>query len=264
MTKWRAAKIITINSSVREVLNFPKEKEVRLPAVASEQPINKNSSNQKCKFNVISIGRFVPLKGFDMTIQAFGHFYHQQNEVDRSQLELTLIGKGPQLSQLKKLTKELKIESAVKFIDWMTRSELDEYFRQSSVFFFPSHEGAGMVVPEALSFGLPVLCYDNIGPGEFINESCGRKIPYSTPRKSIVTFSGHLSSIFQNSTLQQQLSEGAKVHFEKYFTWERKGKIISETYAEILGFKKNDKNQSEEIENLTTKKEQVEVIVTTH
>lgn len=263
ITKWKAAKIITINSSVREILNFPEEKEVRLPAVASEQILHKNSLNKKCKFNVISIGRFVPLKGFDVTIQAFGHFYHKQNEIDRSRLELTLIGKGPQLSQLKELAKELKIEAAVKFIDWMTRAELDKYFQQSSVFFFPSHEGAGMVVPEALSFSLPVLCYDNIGPGEFIDESCGRKIQYSTPRESIVEFSKYLNLFFKNPKLQQQLSEGAQVHFKKYFTWEHKGRIISEAYADILGLDKNDKNDSEKRESLVSKKEKVDTIATT-
>ena len=245
MTKFRAAKIITINSSVREVLNFPKEKEVRLPAVATQRPQLKNELTEKCKFNVISIGRFVSLKGFDVTIQAFGHFYHQQKVEDQSRLELTLIGKGPQLNQLKKLAKELKIETAVKFIDWMTRAELDEYFQQSSVFFFPSHEGAGMVVPEALSFGLPVLCYDNIGPGEFIDDTCGRKIPYSTPRESIVTFSEILSSLFQNPELQMQLAKGAQVHFEKYFTWERKGRIISEAYLDILFPERNDGKEEE-------------------
>ena len=41
------------------------------------------------------------------------------------------------------------------------------------LFSFPSHEGAGMVVAEAMSFGLPVVCLNNEGPGEFITTNCG-------------------------------------------------------------------------------------------
>lgn len=234
MTKWRAAKIFTMNSSVKNLLHFSKEKEVRLPSVGTQAPALQQSSSTKKLFNILSIGRFVPLKGFDMTIQSFAHFYHQQTPEAQAELQLTLIGKGPQRGYMEQLVKELNVVSAVKIIDWMTRSELDEYFYQSSVFLFPSHEGAGMVVPEAMSFGVPVVCYDNIGPGEFVNAQCGFKVPYTNPRESIVTFAGYLNLLFHEKEIQQELSEGARAHFEKYFTWERKGEIISQAYLDVL------------------------------
>lgn len=234
IAKWRASKIIAINSSVQEVLNFPKEKEIRLPAVATTTPKRKKINSKNKIFNVLSIGRFTPLKGFDITIEAFGHFYHQLNIEDKFDVQLTLIGKGSEKKRLQQLTEDLGITHAVNFIDWMSRADLDEYFSTSSVFLFPSHEGAGMVVPEALSFGLPVLCFDNIGPGEFIDETCGLKVQYSNPRESIVMFSKYLSLLFHEEEIQEELSQGAIRQFEKYFTWERKGKIISEAYLDIL------------------------------
>ncbi len=234
IAKWKASKIITINSSVQEVLNFPKEKEIRLPAVATTTPNRKKRKSKNNKFNILSIGRFTPLKGFDITIEAFGHFYHQLNIEDKYDVQLTLIGKGSEKKALQQLAEDLEIAHAVNFIDWMSRAELDEYFATSSVFLFPSHEGAGMVVPEALSFGLPVLCFDNIGPGEFIDKTCGMKVEYSNPRESIVMFSKHLNLLFHENEIQEELSQGAIRQFEKYFTWERKGKIISEAYLDIL------------------------------
>ena len=235
ITKWKAQKIITINSSVKSVLNFPNKKEVRLPAVAST--IAKESTavaNTNKKFNVLSIGRFVPLKGFDIAIEAFGHFYHGQEDSVKEQLQLTLIGKGPQKNVLQKLVRDLDLDDAVQFIDWMPKSELNNYFQTSSVFLFASHEGAGMVVPEALSFGLPVLCFDNIGPGELISKNCGIKIKYSNPRESIVTFSKHLASFFNSKETLDKLSLGAKQHFIENFTWERKGEMISKAYIDVL------------------------------
>jgi len=234
ITKWKAAKIITINSSVQKELGFSQNKEIRLPAVATRPAPEHIETLTYNMFNILSIGRFVPLKGFDITIEAFAKFYHRQNGLDQNRLKLTLIGKGPEKERLEKLTRILQVEEAVEFIDWMTRSELDTYFSSSSVFLFPSHEGAGMVVPEALSFGLPVLCFDNIGPGEFIDGSCGMKVGYTTPRDSIVSFSKYLQLLFKEPALQARLADGAKRHFENNFTWERKGKKISDAYRAIL------------------------------
>lgn len=237
ITKWKSQKIITINSSVKSVLKFDSNKEIRLPAVAAKIEIenlsNIGASSEK-KFNVLSIGRFVPLKGFDIAIESFGHFYHGQKDEVKKQLQLTLIGKEPQREKLKKLVKDLGLIKAVQFIEWMPKSELHNYFQASSVFLFPSHEGAGMVVPEALSFKLPIICYDNIGPGELISSNCGIKVNYTTPCESIVTFSKHLSDLYNSDRILEELSNGAKDHFVQKFTWSRKGEVISKAYQDIL------------------------------
>jgi len=237
ITRWKAQKIITINSSVQKYLGFDEKKEIHLPAVAAPRPINNGCSNQsssKEKFNVLSIGRFVPLKGFDITIKSFGQFYHAQEASIKKQLQLTLIGKGPQKPALQELVTTLNLEEAVVFIEWMPQSELHQFFRSSALFLFPSHEGAGMVVPEALSFNLPILCFDNEGPGELMDATCGIKVSYSNPEESIQAFSTHLATLYFSDEKRHVLSEGAGIYFKKYLTWERKGKIFSEAYREIL------------------------------
>ena len=239
ITRWKAEKIITINSSVKECLDFNEKKEVRLPAVAAIQPeenypFNSIQNLKEQKFNILSIGRYVPLKGFDITIKAFSHFYHSQKPEFKNQLQLTLIGKGPEKPALKKLVRNLNLENAVEFIEWMPKSELQNFFRSSALFLFPSHEGAGMVVPEALSFSLPILCFDNEGPGELMDNTCGFKVPYSNPEESIQAFSKYLNLLFHSVEKRSELSKGAKIYFEKQLTWERKGKLISEAYREIL------------------------------
>jgi len=103
----------------------------------------------KDTFTIISIGRFVPLKGFDLCLKSFAKFYHNLNQKSKSKVKLQLIGKDPQLYFLKNLAKKLDIKNAVEFIAWMNRVQLKEKYQSSHLFLFPSHEGAGMVVPEA-------------------------------------------------------------------------------------------------------------------
>ena len=110
---------------------------------------------------------------------------------------------------------------------------MDNYYKTSSVFFFSSHEGAGMVIAEALSFGLPVVCFDNYGPGELTNDKCAIRIPYSSYDKSIEDFSKALVKIYENKELLQTMSLEARKLFEEKYTWEAKGREINSLYLKL-------------------------------
>ncbi len=45
------------------------------------------------------------------------------------------------------------------------------------------------VTIEALSMGLPIVCLDHCGFAEVVDESCGIKIPVTTPREVVEGFS---------------------------------------------------------------------------
>ena len=233
LTVFFADEILAVNSSVAEVLPYSRYKITILPAIAS-QPVNPKKLDTK-KFRVLSIGRFVPLKGFDLTISAFAEFYKTQSLSRQQNLILSLIGKGPERERLEQLAQASGIPSnAIEFIEWMDREKLNDYFNSSTLFLFPSHEGAGMVVPEALSFGLPVICLDNYGPGESVSSKCGFKIPHTDYETTIKSLSGKLEQCFQDTTLLKQMSKAAKEHFKDNFLWNRKGMILADIYNNAL------------------------------
>jgi len=234
LCKWNADHIIGINSTIKEVLNLADEKLTVLPAVACETGLNKAPIKNKDTFTIISIGRFVPLKGFDLCLKSFAKFYHNLNQESKPKVKLQLIGKGPQLDFLKNLAKKLEIINAVEFIAWMDRVQLKEKYQSSHLFLFPSHEGAGMVVPEALSFGLPVVCLNNCGPGEMVDESCGRIASYENPTKTVEELSNFLKDLYYNRVLLFTLSKGALKQYKTKFTWNRKGEALNKIYTKIL------------------------------
>jgi len=243
ITKWKAAKILCINSSVEKVLNLPKNKVVLMPAVASHIPekLERNTDD----FQLLSIGRFVHLKGFDLTIKSFAKFYKSQPSEKQLQLKLILIGKGPLKAELEKLTESLDVGQAVSFIDWIDRRDLDQYFANASVFLFPSHEGAGMVVPEALSFGTPVLCLDNIGPGESIDRDSGVKIASNKYDEAVDALAIELCKMYESPEYLNDLSKGAEKRFSEMFTWFRKGEVIASIYNELVPVKTPFNEQAE-------------------
>ena len=50
-----------------------------------------------------------------------------------------------------------------------------EEMRKADLFLFPSFEGGGMVVLEALAHGLPVVCLQYGGPGEMVSTARGSR-----------------------------------------------------------------------------------------
>lgn len=222
-----------MNTSVPEKLNIDKNKYSLYPSVASEDFYQKDEVPQKSDFTIISVGRFVPLKGFDLTIRSFANFLNQLSKNDKGKCKLILVGAGEQKTFYEDLIKQNKIENFTEIVEWIDRKDLMKIYEKSSVFLFPSHEGAGMVVPEALSFGLPVVCLENEGPGEFINHTCGFTIPQQGYNETLQGLSKALHRLFSEKNLQKEMGTGARERFNERFSWEKRGEHLNSIYNQI-------------------------------
>ncbi len=225
--------ICCMNSSVASVLRLQPHQWGLMPSVATEDNGYLESPTHD-RFTVISAGRLVPLKGFDLTILAFAGLVAQLPEEEKAKVELIVVGSGPELTFYRELAQTHQIAHHTRFIEWMDRSELLQLFKAASVFLFPSHEGAGMVVAEALSFALPVICLDNSGPGEFINASCGIKVPDNGHYAATVSgLTEALHRIYSDQNNYQHMRRAARACFEQYFHWDRRGEQLQHIYQNL-------------------------------
>jgi glycosyltransferase involved in cell wall biosynthesis len=224
--------ILGMNSGVSAVLKINKVPFSIMPSVATEDNFCENYI-EKQNFNVISVGRFVPLKGFDLTIRSFASFINSIVMEKRSNCKLTLVGTGPEKEFYKKIIAENNIQAYVEIIEWIDRNELMKLYEKSSLFLFPSHEGAGMVVAEALSFGLPVICLDNEGPGEFINSKCGFAVTQLEYNKTVLELKEALSKLYFDKNLLGKMSIEARKHFLDKFTWDSRGEYLKTIYTQL-------------------------------
>jgi len=222
--------ILCMNSEVEKMIPLETISHSIMPSVASEN--NVFSAITKPTFRILSIGRLVPLKGFDLTIKAFKKCLDVVENKDS--LILTIVGSGPEKEFYHKLVKDLKIENNVEFIEWVKRDQLKEIYLSASVFLFPSHEGAGMVVSEALSYGLPVICLDNSGPGEFINENCGFAVSVTDYETTISELALKLVKLIENPDLLHKMQLEARIHFENKFDWNVRGEQLKRIYSKLL------------------------------
>jgi glycosyltransferase involved in cell wall biosynthesis len=223
--------IFVINSSIAEAMKAPQNKVVIVPSVATETPTSTVKQNAE-SFIVLSVGRFNYLKGFDLTIRAFASYYHSLKNRVQKNAQLLLVGSGEEKSRLTQLAIDLKINHKIKWIEWVDRSEMKQLYLEANAFLFPSHEGAGMVIPEAMSYGLPVITLNNFGPGELAG-TAGLKVDATDYSTTVSLLAEKLKSISEDKGAFQAFSDASKKHFKENFTWEIKGTQIKTAYKKV-------------------------------
>lgn len=119
------------------------------------------------------VGRFLFWKGMQYGLRAFARLLREVPEA-----RLTMVGAGPDEQRWRRLCVSLGITHAVDWNRWIDHAEIGALYANHDVFLFPSlHDSSGSVVLEAMSYALPVVCFDLGGPGVLVTESSGVVIP---------------------------------------------------------------------------------------
>ncbi|MHA1222780.1 MAG: glycosyltransferase family 4 protein [Candidatus Heimdallarchaeaceae archaeon] len=101
------------------------------------------------KFNILSVGRLIPVKGYEYLISAM-------KELD--ECELYIIGIGPLENNLKQLVEDLKLKN-VHFLGQCSNQIVQEYMMVSDLYVSSSlSEGFSIAQLEAMVCGLPLAC----------------------------------------------------------------------------------------------------------
>ncbi len=101
-------------------------------------------------FTIGSVGRFVPVKNYDLLLKSF-----TQLRKNHTHCRLMLLGEGPEEQALRRLAQDLSIEQFVIFI---VGQDAQSYYAQFDCFVQPSKfEGLSLALLEALQQGLPVV-----------------------------------------------------------------------------------------------------------
>jgi glycosyltransferase involved in cell wall biosynthesis len=180
------------------------------------------------------VGRLVPYKGADMLLQAIGDF------LKIGQLELHIIGDGPQRALLEAMVDRLDVRDSVKFYGWVPHVEVQAKLRACDLMALPSiREFGGAVVVEAMALGLTPIVADYGGPSELVDENTGIRVPF-TDRASLVH--GLRCAIGDMINTPAQLdtfgAEGRRKVLEK-LTWDAKANQIFAVYEAVLGGSQN-------------------------
>jgi glycosyltransferase involved in cell wall biosynthesis len=160
--------------------------------------------------HILAVGTVEPRKNIDGLLHAYSSLLHR-HEIP----PLVIAGMdGFRADEYKKLPYELGIESKVRFTGYISDSELSDLYSRAYCLVHPAHhEGFGFTVPEAFTWGLPVVASNTGGLGEFFSETAWMVDPSDV--ESIAN--GILFALESGVTAEQELK---RKELSGILTWE--------------------------------------------
>jgi glycosyltransferase involved in cell wall biosynthesis len=122
---------------------------------------------------LLAIGLMTAQKRFDLLLRAFA-----TARASRRELEIELIGDGPDRPALERLARELGIADRVHFAGLVTRETIVDRLAWADALVSASdHESFGLSIAEALAAGRPVITTASGGPEGFVERDTGVIVP---------------------------------------------------------------------------------------
>ena len=143
---------------------WPPDRVEVIPNFSRVRPIENPRNNHKSPMRILSYGRYVKKKGFDLLLHAFRLLLDSGVSA-----QLTIGGRGEELNALELLAKELKIQDSVQLGVWI--DDVTAALDAADLFVLPSlDEPFGIVMLEAMARGVPIISTRTKGPCEVLSE----------------------------------------------------------------------------------------------
>ncbi len=148
--------------------------------------------------NLIAIGRLDKVKGFADLITIMDILVDKDSEI-----KLNIFGDGPEKESLQELIKEKHLEKNIKLWGFKKYTFIKDYLKSSSLYLMTSFEESfGLVVIEAMSYGIPCIAFDSAkGVLDVINEDNG----YLIKNRNIEEYSNTILKYLNLSNKEKKL-----------------------------------------------------------
>lgn len=175
---------------------------------------------------VVSVGRFVPYKGYRFLIQAAHRLADRVPEI-----HWLLAGDGEERSALERLSKDLGLERILHFTGWIARPQLA--LAAGNVFVLPSiGEHFGRVLLEAMAMRKAVVATNAGGVREIVQAGhTGVLVPPSDSG----ALAHALQGLLTNRSLADFLGANGRQRVEACFTLDRHLQAVGNLYRSLIG-----------------------------
>jgi glycosyltransferase involved in cell wall biosynthesis len=173
--------------------------QIKNPVTNFNDPRQWSSQKEERKdFFCLTVARFEDIKQLDHVL-----FIAKYISKEAPKIKFYLVGTGPLLEHLKNLAIDMNLLNVI-FLN--SRTDINEMYKIADLFLLTSKtEAFPMVMLEALSYGVPVLSYDQlVGPKELIVTGVNG---YLTPQNCPSSMAKQIINLYKNKSNLRKLSE---------------------------------------------------------
>jgi phosphatidylinositol alpha-1,6-mannosyltransferase len=223
--------IISVSDFAKDILNkklFVSSEIKVIPTPLHGKKNNLKKSNKKSDyFEILSVGRLIRRKGFDLLINAF----YKVNQSHKN-AKLTIIGDGPEYDNIKTLIKNYDLEDNIKILKNVTDKQLNNFYCSSDLFILANYmlkngdcEGAPNVIVEAASYGLPVIAGTEGGTSNVVEDNITGIL---LNPKDTINFSNTINKLIDDEKKLIKMGEEGILKVHNCHSKEIAGKIFRE------------------------------------
>lgn len=178
---------------------------------------------------ILFAGRLLDLKGVRLALEAFAL---AKSEVNAT---LEIVGEGAMRTHLERTARSLGIEESVTFRGELDHADTLAAMRNAHMFLFPSFEGGGMVVPEAMASGCCVVCLAYGGPGEMVGRRRGLAVPLEDSLTATASeVAKEIARLAADDGRRVRIAEEGQEWARRTTTWDAKGRRLSAIYSRAI------------------------------
>ncbi len=156
---------------------------------------------------LLYVGRIAKEKGLNFLLGAFGQIVSQRPDVN-----LLMVGTGPQLDEFKARTRKEGLAEKVFFAGAVSPDEVPAYYAAADLFVFTSSsETQGLVLIEAMAAGTPVVAVRAPGPQDVLAEGGGRLVSADSS-----AFSDEVLALLNSPDEREKLAAEARQAVRRY------------------------------------------------
>lgn len=180
--------------------------------------------NNEC-FNILWVGKFDFRKQLGLALKAVA-------ATNNKHIYIHICGKGEENAE-KLMRQQADTEGITAQVYWHGNVDHDKIFgmmKNADLFFFTSiMEATSTVVLEAISTGLPVLCFNTCGFGPLVKEFAGETIELSDPETSIREFTEKINMLYHDRDRLETIRRQEMANRER-LSWDSKARETVEIY----------------------------------
>ncbi len=177
--------------------------------------------------HIVSVCNLYRLKGIHENLQAL----RLVEERGVGEWEYTVVGDGPYMAELGKLSNELGLADKVKFAGKVSHAEALRYIRDADIFSMPSWmESFGNVYAEAAACGRPVIGCAGQGAGITVRHG---ETGLLVPARDVGALADALEYLITHPEEARRMGERGRQNI-KQFTWEKTAGIYRGVMERII------------------------------
>jgi len=221
-------------AKANETAEWMRRRRLRCVELHQESGITEQEYAQLCRYPVrtegpirfVSMGRLLHWKGFHLGIRAFAAFRSVWPEG-----EYWIVGDGAERGRLQELARRSGLGDAIRFPGALARVKVLESLAVCDVLVHPSlHDSGGLVCPEAMAAGRPVICLDLGGPALQVTKETGFKVLAGTPDRVVRDMSAAMVTLARDPELRHRMGEAGRRRAFEFCSWDRKGEYLNAVY----------------------------------